>query len=177
MYTLLKDPIHAGFFFQESNGEKVRYDFTSFKPMITEEEYWKIQDMLGTKGRPRMTKRSAVYSHFASCGTCRGSLSADFKFQVICTGCKKKFSYLNRDHCPSCNLPIDQMTKPTFLSYVFYYCINDKKHRTKCPGSGIEERVSSDSLLPISSRISALARAFGVVHRQYREGGGRSTEG
>jgi site-specific DNA recombinase len=140
MYTLLKDPIHAGFFFQDTDGEQERYAFNTFEPMITEEEYWKIQSMLGSKGRPRMTKRQATYNHFARCGTCNGILSPDFKFQVICSGCKKKFSHLNRSDCPSCGLAIEKMKSPTFLSYVFYYCINDKKHRTKCPRNGIEEK-------------------------------------
>lgn len=149
MYTLLKDPIHAGFFFQESSGEKIRYEFNAFEPMITEDDYWKIQDMLGTKGRPRMTKRKAVYNYFSKCGTCGGMLSHDFKFQVICSNkkCKKKFSYLNRDCCPVCDLLLEKMVKPTFLSYVFYYCINNKKHRTKCPGNGIEEKSLETQLI------------------------------
>ena len=162
MYSLLKDPIHAGFFFQASSGENVRYDFKAFEPMISEDEYWRIQDMLGAKGRPRMTKRKAVYNHFAKCGTCKGALSPDFKFQVICSGCKKKFAYLNRSNCPECNLAIDKMTNPTFLSYIFYYCINDKKHRTKCPGNGIEEKnlekqllSDMDQTLLISKELSA----------------------
>lgn len=140
MYTLLRDPIHAGFFLQKSNKEIIEYQFTGFEPMITKEEYWKIQDLLGRKGMPRTTKRKAVYNHFTKCGACGGNLSTDFKFQVICSSCKKKFSYLNRDTCPSCNLAIDKMINPTFLTYVFYYCISNKKHRTNCPNSSIEEK-------------------------------------
>lgn len=130
--------------------------------MITEEQYWIIQDMLGKKGRPRMTKRKATYNHFAKCGTCNGALSPDFKFQIICSGCKKKFAYLNRNNCPSCNLAIDKMKNPTFLSYIFYYCINDKKHRTKCPSNGIEEKsleaqliVDMEQSVAISKELSA----------------------
>lgn len=147
LYVFLKDPIHAGFFFQENNGGKKKYKFTNFEPMITEDEYWKIQDMLGKKGVPRITNRRAVYNYFAKCGTCNGNLSTDFKFQVICSSCKKKFSHLNRDHCPSCDTAIEKMAKPTFLTYVFYYCINHKKGRTKCPENGIEERNLEQQLL------------------------------
>lgn len=140
MYTFLRDPIHAGFFFQETDGDRIRYEFRAFKPMITEDEYWRIQDMLGKKGVSRVTKRASAYSRFAKCGTCHGPLSADFKFQVICTGCKRKFSHLNTNKCPGCNLSIDKMENPKFLTYVFHYCLNDKKHRTDCPGSSIEEK-------------------------------------
>lgn len=161
IYTLLKDPVHAGFFFQESSGEKVRYEFKTVENMITEDEYWKIQDLLGKKGVPRITNRKAVYNHFAKCGACNGQMSTDFKFQVICTCCKKKFAYLNRDTCPFCNLAIERMVNPKFLSYIFYYCINDKKHRTKCPNNGIEEKnlegqliIDMEQNLAISKELS-----------------------
>jgi DNA invertase Pin-like site-specific DNA recombinase len=158
MYTLLKDPIHAGFFFQESDGEPTRFDFNAFEPMITEEEYWKIQGMLGAKGKTRLTKREATYHRFATCGTCNGMLSPDFKFQVICSRCKKKFAHMNRKDCPSCHLAIDKMTNPTYLSYVFYYCINDKKHRTSCPKSGIEEKNLEAQLVDDMGKNSSSAR-------------------
>lgn len=140
IYTLLRDPIHAGFFWQDTDGERVKYKFEAFEPAITEEEYWKIQDMLGKKGVARVRERADIYHKISTCGTCNGKLSTDYKFQVICSACKKKFAYLNRKECPSCKLPIDQMKNPTFLAYIFYYCINNKKHRTNCPGSCIEKR-------------------------------------
>ena len=162
MYDLLRDPIHAGFFFQECNGEKVRYEFKGVKPMITEDEYWKIQDMMGSNGKKRTTKRMSAYSPFTTCGTCNGPLSADFKFQIRCSGCRLKFSSLNKTHCPGCKLAIDKMVDPTYLSYVFYYCVNNKKHRTDCPASGIEEKSLQKQLvadignnLAISKELSA----------------------
>jgi len=154
MYTFLRDPIHAGFFFQKNNEEKIRYEFSKFEPMISEDDYWKIQDLLGKKGVPRITNRRAVYNYFAKCGTCGGNLSTDFKFQVICSSCKKKFSHLNTSSCPSCNLPISRMAKPTFLTYIFYYCINNKKHRTNCPDSGIEEKSLEAQLLADMENIA-----------------------
>lgn len=157
MYVLLKDPIHAGFFFQESAEGKTRYEFTGVQPMISEEEYWKIQDMLGTNGLPRVTSRRAAYNYFAKCGTCNGSLSTDFKFQVICD-CKKKFHYLDKDKCPSCETAIKKMEKPTFLTYIFYYCINHKKGRTTCPKNGIEEKNLETQLLADLNQTIAISR-------------------
>ena len=163
IYTLLRNPMYAGFFFKENNGEKKRYAFTAFEPMITEEEYWKIQNMLGKKGVPRIRERRDIYHRFSTCGTCNGKISTDYKFQVICPACKKKFAYLNleKKECPSCKLPIDEMKEPTFLAYIFYYCINNKKHRTNCPGSSIEKRhleeqiASNMNQLTISKELSA----------------------
>ena len=159
MYTLLKNPIYAGFFFLEGK----RYDLDKSLPrLISLQEHQKIQDLLGIKGRPRLAKREATYNHFATCGTCSGMLSPDFKFQVICSECKKKFSYLSRSDCPSCEVSIEGMKNPKYLTYVFYYCINDKKHRTKCPGNGIEEKnleqqlaIEIETNLTISKELSA----------------------
>ncbi len=147
MYKFLKDPIHAGFFFKSSNGEKTRYECKDLEPMISEDDYWKIQSLLGKKGAPRTTNRKAVYNYFARCGTCTGHLSADFKFQMICPVCKHKFHSLNKNHCPACNLTIEKMKNPTILNYTYYYCTNNKKHRTNCPGSTIEERSLETQLL------------------------------
>jgi hypothetical protein len=157
----LRDPIHAGFFWQDTDGEKVKYGFTAFEPAITEEQYWKIQDMLGKRGVLRMRERKDIYHRFSTCGTCNGKLSTDYKFQVICSACKKKFAHLNRKECPVCGLPISQMKNPTFLTYIFYYCISNKKHRTNCPGSSIEKRnleeqiASNMKQLAISKELSA----------------------
>ncbi len=144
IYTLFRDPIHAGFFFHN----EIRCELDSRLPRtINEEEYWKIQAMLGNKGIKRTTKRESVYNHFTKCGTCNGATFPDFKFQVICSKCHKKFSNLNKESCPTCNTKIVDMIDPSYLSYIFYYCINDKKHRTICPKNGIEERNLEKALL------------------------------
>ncbi|MFA6076596.1 MAG: recombinase family protein [Candidatus Paceibacterota bacterium] len=137
VYTLLRDPIFAGFF--SHNGK--RYELDKRLPRaITEEEYWKIQAMLGSKGRPQPSKHEGLYNHFLSCGECKGRMSPDFKFQLICPVCKLKFSCINMDKCPKCKTKTNTMTDPTYCSYVYYYCINNKKHRSVCPSSTIEQK-------------------------------------
>ena len=161
LYRLLKNPIYAGFFFQKSTGKEVRYKLKDIKSMISEDEYWKIQGMIGIRGAQRVTHQKSVYKYFTKCGTCGGNLSTDFKFQLICSSCKHKFSYPNRSACPDCGLAINKMESPTYLNYTFYYCINNKKHRTRCPGSSIEERkleaqllLDMDQKLVISKELS-----------------------
>ncbi|MFH1365913.1 MAG: recombinase family protein [Patescibacteria group bacterium] len=135
IYYLLRDPIYAGFFFYND----IRCELDSRLPRaISEEDYWKIQAMLGSKGRPQPSKHEGLYNHFLSCEKCKGSMSPDFKHQLICPKCRFKFSCVNVDKCPKCKTEIDQMVDPTYCSYVYYYCINNKKHRTICVGSTIE---------------------------------------
>lgn len=137
IYKLLRDSIYAGFFFH--NGQRCELD-KRLPRAITEEEYWKIQAMLGSKGRPQPSKHESLYNHFLSCGQCNGRMSPDFQFQLICSACKFKFSCVNKDKCSKCETKIDKMIDPTYCSYVYYYCINNKKGRSKCLGSSIEER-------------------------------------
>ena len=142
IYTLLRNPIYAGFFSLEGK----RYELTTSLPrLITEEEHAKIKNMISEKGQPRLTKRVGSYNPFMKCGVCSGILSHDFKFQIICT-CKHKFSYLNKDTCPKCGISIKKIKNPIYLYYVYYYCVNNKKHRTTCSKSGIEEKVLEKQL-------------------------------
>lgn len=137
IYALLRDPIYAGFFFH--NGQRCELD-SRLPRAITEEEYWKIQAMLGAKGRPHPSKHEGLYNHFLSCGQCVGRMSPDFKYQLICSKCKFKFSCKNMVQCPKCETKIEKMVNPAYCSYVYYYCVNNKKHRTLCPASTIEEK-------------------------------------
>ncbi len=136
MYSLLRDSTYAGFFFQGG----IRYELDKRLPrIITEAEYWKIQTMLGLKGRPQPSKHEGLYNPFMTCGQCNGHMCPDFKFQMICPDCKKKFAYKNTDECPKCKIKISQMVKPTYCTYVYYFCINNKKHRSTCNHSTVEE--------------------------------------
>ena len=136
LYTMFADPIYAGFFFY--NGE--RYDLTSdLDRVINEDQYWNIQSILGQKGRPRSRSKSreGLYNYFMRDKE-GGSVTPDFKFQVICD-CKYKYSYSTKPVCPSCGKLTEQIKNPTHLSYVYYYSTKEKKDRT-IKARGIEEK-------------------------------------
>lgn len=133
IYSILKNPVYAGFFFYENK----RYTLNdSLERMITEEQYWIIQGMLTNKGRPRPQKRPGLYNHFMKCGYCGCTTTPDHKFQLICSQCKHKFSYLNKSDCPKCGIDVAKMVTPTYLSYIYYHCT--KKRDKECPGRSLE---------------------------------------
>lgn len=141
-YKLLGDPIYAGFF--HYNGQ--RYELDNRLPRATSEgEYWSIQTMLGRKGRPKPKKRRALYNHFMR-DVDGGGVTPDFKFQLICSGCKHKFSYPNKEQCPKCGQKISGMENPTYLSYVYYYTTREKK-AVGIKRKGIEEKKVEASLV------------------------------
>lgn len=129
LYFLLRNPVYAGFFYYaKEDGEVVRQDLDKkLKRMITEDQYWQIQDMLGKKGRPRSQKRNLLYGGLIWDEVNNCAVVGDPKFQIRCTACKHKFSYINQDQCPKCGIKIQNMNRPKFKNYVFYASVKERK--------------------------------------------------
>lgn len=125
IYHILIEPFYYGYFYW--GGELVK---GSHQSMITLSEYDQVQKLLGRKGRPRQKQHVFAFSGMIRCGECGAMVTAEEKRQVICSSCKHKFSYLNRDDCPRCESKIDEMKKPVFLHYVYYRCT--KKRNRSC---------------------------------------------
>lgn len=149
-YVIFADPIYAGFFY---SGEERHELNESLERVISEEEFWRIQGMLGKKGRPKPQKRTALYNHFMRCRDCGGATTPDFKFQIICSDCRKKFSCLNAEECPGCGRAIEDMKNPTYLTYVYYYCVSRKKNQTCTKGGVLESKLEAKLLADIEQNL------------------------
>ena len=69
------------------------------KPIITLEEYDRIQELLGKKGKPRMRKNSFAFTGLIRCAYCSSLISADKKTKIIkATGKEKSFVYYRCNH-------------------------------------------------------------------------------
>lgn len=148
IYNILKDPFYAGYFYgKNENGELTRYEVHDSVPrMITEEQYWQIQSMLGRKGAPRpsVNKHMFPYTGRTRCGNCSGSVVAEHKHQLICSNCKLKFAYRSKDACPRCDIKIERMENATYLHYIFYHC--SKRRTPECPERSVHESDIDSSL-------------------------------
>ena len=117
-YKLLADPFIYGWMVRkegETDG--------SHKPMIREEEFEKLQIILGRKGKPRTSKHQFAYKEALKCGECEGSITAEEKYQIICSKCKTKFHKgKTTNECLNCHTLIEEMINPKILHYVFYHC-------------------------------------------------------
>ncbi len=125
IYHILIEPFYYGYFYW--GGELVK---GSHQPMISVSEYDHVQKLLGRKGRPRLKRHIFAFSGMIRCGECGAMVTAEEKRQVICSQCKHKFSYVNRDDCPQCKSKIDEMKEPVFLHYVYYRCT--KRRNPRC---------------------------------------------
>lgn len=118
-----KDFYYGKYWWKTENGGHMAYK-GKHKPMITELEFLKAQDILGNRPNHcgRTQKYCFAFRGLIRCGECQGHVSADHKYQVICTGCKVKFSAKHKVACPKCYLAIDQMKDKSVVDKIYYRC-------------------------------------------------------
>jgi site-specific DNA recombinase len=125
IYLVFTDPFYYGEF-EYPKGSGIWHEGKHEK-MITREEFERVQVLLGNKGRPRPKTHEFTYTGLLRCGECSAMITAEEKYQIICTRCKYKFSSLNKADCPHCQTLIMDMDNPTRLHYTYYHCTKRKK--------------------------------------------------
>ena len=69
------------------------------KPMITLEEYDRVQAILGRSGRPRAQTHDFAYTGVITCGVCGGMITATEKIKIVkATGGLKNYIYYHCGH-------------------------------------------------------------------------------
>ena len=134
VYRLFANPFYYGCY-EYPVGSGNRYK-GNHEPMITQEEYERVQILLGRKGKPRLKKHNFAFTGFIRCGECGAMVTAEEKNQIICSSCKFKFSSNNNFECPKCNTPIEKMKNPTILHYIYYHCT--KRIKPDCTQASLE---------------------------------------
>jgi len=61
---------------------------------------------------PRPHKTQFAYSGLISCGECGARITAEEKWQTVCTSCKTKFTSTNSNICPNCGTKTEDMQGP-----------------------------------------------------------------
>lgn len=133
LYKVFTDPFYYGEFeypVGSGNWYKGKHE-----PMITKDEFQRVQAILGRKIKARPKTRVFDYTGLFECGECGAAITAEDKLQCICTGCKKKFSCKTRDNCSYCGLLISEMSNPVILHYIYYHCT--KRVNPKCTQGSI----------------------------------------
>ncbi len=116
IYRIFNNPFYAGFFiYPKVNGEWYK---GMHEPMISEEEFNRVQDMLGNKKRPRPLTRKFALTGIMRCGHCGAMITAEIKVKHQKNG--------NTHH------------------YVYYRCT--KRIDEKCPEKAVELKVLSGQI-------------------------------
>lgn len=75
------------------------YNNGKHKPMITLEEYDRVQIILGRKGKPRGQTHDFAYTGVITCGLCGGMITATEKIKIVkTTGELKNYTYYHCGH-------------------------------------------------------------------------------
>jgi hypothetical protein len=154
IYRLFTDPFYYGWFeYPKGSGQ---WHKGSHEPMITEEEYTRVQLRLGAKANPRSITHVFPFTGLIRCGECGAAITAEEKYQLICSQCHCKFAYRQKDRCPRCTTQIDQMKNPTFLHYTYYHCT--KRKDPHCTQRSIEASALERQIDAYLSRIQISPR-------------------
>ena len=83
-------------------------------PMITVEEYERVQVLLGRKSSPRSQRHEFAYTGMLECGMCRSMFTATEKLKFV-------------------------KSKKIWKAYKYYHCTHKKARQTKCTNMPINE--------------------------------------
>ncbi len=165
-YYILNRPFYCGEFeFPVGSGNFYK---GTHVPMITREEYDRVQVLLGRKGRPRPKTHEFTYRGPIRCGECGGAVTAEEKHHCVCTNCKHKFSYTHTTACPKCHTDMENMKNPVTRDYVLYHCT--KRTNPNCSQGCINEDELERQITQELSKIEITPRfkswALDVLKRQ-----------
>ena len=154
IYNLLTNPFYYGYFeYPKGSG---LWHKGAHEPMITEEEYDRVQMLIGRKGKAKPQKHDFSFTGMIRCGECGAMITAEEKHQMICSVCRYKFSYRNKERCPRCNTRIEDISSPTRLHYIYYHCTKMKD--PSCTQRSIEAKELEKQINSYLSRIQISER-------------------
>lgn len=145
IYKLFTNPLYYGWF--EYPTDSGNWYKGIHQPMVTREEYDKVQIFLGRKGRPRPRILEFAFTGLIHCGECGGMITAEEKNHVVCSVCKHKFSSTHRVACPRCKIPIEKMKSPVVRHYVYYHCTKPKTKN--CSQKSITDRTLEKQIVDL----------------------------
>jgi site-specific DNA recombinase len=88
LYKIFTNPYYYGYFNYMGGSHK-----GSHVPMITEEEFWRVQALLGKKGRPRDKHKSFPFTGIMRCGNCDAAITAEEKIKTFKNGTARHYVY------------------------------------------------------------------------------------
>lgn len=169
-WHLFSHPFYYGEF-EWNNEEGVKQIFKGkHKTIITEDQFDKVQVLLGKRGRPtKINKNDFALRGPVVCGECGCAVTAERKIQARCTQCKRKFSIKTKTECSHCSLDLSEMKNPSIIDKTYYRCT---KKRGQCSQKYVEEtelekqidKVLSSVAIPKDFYLWAL-EAIKYLHR------------
>lgn len=126
IYKMFTNPFYSGLIKQQ-DGEWTK---GAHKPMVTLEEFDRVQRLLGKKGNPRAKQYDFCFKPLLTCGECEGTVTAQTKHKTI-------------------------KSKGEIKEYTFYHCTHNKKG-ANCKQRSIEESKLIEAMKAEMARYTIL---------------------
>jgi site-specific DNA recombinase len=128
LYRMFGDSFYAGYFVYKGKTYKGAHE-----PMVTLEQFDKVQMLLGRKDRPRSVKHTFTYTGIMKCPECGCSITATKKTKIIKSNGEER-------------------------TYIFYHCTRKRAKIQKCnQGKGLREDNLEKEILKELTKISISA--------------------
>lgn len=102
LYYILRNPRYAGLI--PVPGKVGEFEKASYKAMVTEEEFNRVQKLLGNKGYPKLkTKKYFPYRGIIACGECGCLMTPEKKTRYYKNGSTQSFTYYHCTHQRPCS--------------------------------------------------------------------------
>jgi site-specific DNA recombinase len=129
--------------------------------MVTPEEFDRVQELLGRKGKPRQKRHEFAFTGIIRCGNCGAMITAEEKYKVIkSTGLRKRFAYYRctrrmDKHCRQPAIPesdlkqqVDNVLGETmipedYLGWIFKY-LDQAKQNEKEKTAAVDESAQKE---------------------------------
>lgn len=96
IYTMFRNPFYYGLFeYPRGSGT---WCHGQHEPMITEDEFWKAQEILGHRGRPQPHKHTFAYTGMMRCGICGAMITADRRIKIQKNGNQHLYIHYHCTH-------------------------------------------------------------------------------
>lgn len=123
------------------------YDNGAHEPMITLEEYEKVQRILGRTDKLYAKKRSFPFTNLIRCA-CGCNITAEERYRKTCNDCGKKYNAETHSKCPECGCT----TNTKVHNYKYYHCT--KKPNKSCKQKAITEKELERQITVLLQSIS-----------------------
>ncbi|HVC35844.1 MAG TPA: recombinase family protein [Candidatus Dormibacteraeota bacterium] len=101
IYAMFNNPRYAGLI--PVPGKADTYEKASYKPMVSEEEYNRVQELLNRKGTRKLaTRKVFTFRGTMTCGECGCMITAEDTMRYYKNGTTQKFTYYHCTHQRPC---------------------------------------------------------------------------